>query len=89
MTLTEAELLVLTRRPLPVSLQRRYDELIARRQEQTLTSDEHRELLELTDQVELHNVERLEYLAALARMRGISLPQLMHELGIEFPETHD
>lgn len=89
MTLSETELLALTRRPLPAALQKRFEELIARRQAENLTADEHRELLQLTDQVERYNVEQLEYLAALARMRGISLTRLMHDLGIEFPITYD
>jgi hypothetical protein len=88
-TLSETELLVLTRRSLPVSLRRRYDYQIARRDAETLTAAEHQELLQLTDQVELHNVERLEHLSALARMRGVSLTQLMQDLGIEPPATHD
>lgn len=89
MTLSEAELLTLARRPCPAALQQRFEELIARRQAENLTPDEHRELLQLTDQVELYNVERLEYLAALARTRGVSLTHLMNDLGIDSSVTAD
>jgi len=88
-TLSETELLALTGRPFPAALQRRFDDLIARRQAENLTTDEHRELLQLTDQVELYNVERLEHLVALARMRGVSLTRLMNDLGIDSSITHD
>ena len=81
----EAELLQKINRGISPDTQKRYDELIAKRQAETLTDDEHRELLELSEQVELLEAQRLEYLAELARLRGISLIELMENLGIQTP----
>jgi len=61
----ESELLLKINQPVPADMQRRYDELLARRDERTLTPEEHQELLPLTDQVEMleakivgHRIER-------------------------------
>lgn len=70
---------------LPDDVQRRFDELVARRQDETLTPDEHQELLHLIDQIEKSDVKRVQYLAELARLRGISLTTLMDQLGIHPP----
>jgi len=60
----------------------RYDYLTERLQEEILTEVEHHELLALIDMVETANVERLGYLIQLAKLRGISITQLMTDLGI-------
>ncbi len=79
----EAELLRNINRGMPDSLQNRYRELIASRRAETLTESEHTELLHLTNQVEKYDTERLKYLTKLARIRKISLTELLDELGIE------
>ncbi len=86
---TEAELLQGINQGLPADLQRRYGELIARRQAGQLEPDEHRELLRLTEQVEGIEARRADQLAALARQRGISLSHLVSELGIAPIARHD
>jgi hypothetical protein len=70
---------------IPAELQRRYDELIAKRQEMILTADEYSELLQLTDQIEMLDAKRIEYLAGLARIRKKPLTVLMDELEIQPP----
>jgi hypothetical protein len=50
-----------------------------------LSHSEHEELLTLTDNVEIWQAERVGYLARLAELRGMSLPDLMDDLGIESP----
>ena len=82
---TESELLTKINRGLPSDLQDRYDELIGKRSEATLTEPEHDELLRLTEQVEAWDVERVELLAELARSRKTTLPALMKDLGIKPP----
>jgi len=83
---TEAELLLkINQSALPVNLQARCDALVAKRQEETLTPGEREELNHLTDQLGELNVQRLEYLAELARLRQTSLPTLMEDLGIQVP----
>jgi hypothetical protein len=81
----EAELLMRINQGLPEELRRRLDDLIAKRQARVLTPDEHAELLRLTDEVENLEVDRLEALVELARLRGTSLAAVMQELGITAP----
>ncbi len=81
----ESELLLKINKGVSLDLQARYNELIAKRQAETLTPDEYEELLGLTQQVERLDVHRLEHLAELARLRGTSLTALMENLGIRPP----
>jgi hypothetical protein len=80
---SESELLLKINQPLPKFLQERYDLLIAKRKNETLTTEEHTELLQLTDQVEHMEEERVQHLATLAQVQHISLSQLLQDLGIE------
>jgi hypothetical protein len=61
----------------------KFDRLLAKRRAETLTPDEQAELVALTDEVEELNARRMECLAELARLKGMALPALMDELGIE------
>lgn len=84
----EAELLQRINRGLPTDVQRRYSELISRRQSGRLTPEEHRELLRLTEQVERVDAERAADLAALARLRGVPLAALLGDLGLAPAARH-
>jgi hypothetical protein len=84
-TQAEAELLVHINGRLPKDVQRRYDELIAKRDAETLSDAEHEELLRLTKQVEAFDVARVEALSQLAAHHGVTLSVLMRQLGIELP----
>lgn len=79
----EAELLIKINQGIPLDNQKYYDELIAKREADTLTTEEYSELLRLTEQIEKLQAQRIEYLAELARLRGISLTALMEDLGIQ------
>jgi hypothetical protein len=81
----ESELLLKINAEVPSDIQTRYNELIAKRQADTLTPDEYQVLLQLTQQVEKLEVRRVEYLAELARLRRTSLTALMEKLGIRPP----
>jgi len=81
----EAELLLKINQGVPPDIQKRYNELIAKRQAEILTPDEYEELLRLTQQVEKLEARRVEYLAELACLRGTSLTALMENLGIRPP----
>lgn len=83
----ESELLLKINQPVPSNVQHRYDELIARRDERTLTPEEHQELLRLTDQVETLEAERVGRLIELAKLRQTSLDEVMRQLGLH-PPTH-
>jgi hypothetical protein len=82
---SETSLLLRINHALPTELLRRLDELVAKRLAETITSDELQELIQITDQVEQHDSERLAALDALARLRGVTLPSLMDTLGIQPP----
>lgn len=86
LTARESALLLKINQGASQDIQRRYNSLTKRRRRHKLTRPELRELLELTKQIEQHDVERLKCLSALARLRGVSLPDLMQELGIEPPD---
>ena len=66
----------------PASIGDRYDFLIRRRDQKELSAAEHDELLELTDTVEEFQANRVRDMIELARLRGVSLDQLVRELGL-------
>ncbi|MCC5629506.1 STAS/SEC14 domain-containing protein [Nostoc sphaeroides CHAB 2801] len=80
---TEAELLLKINQGIPSDTQNHYNELLSKREAENITSNEYRELLNLTEQIEKLQAQRIEYLAELARLRGISLIALMENLGIQ------
>jgi hypothetical protein len=84
-TQEEAELLLRINGRLPEDVQRRYAELIARRDAETLGDEEHQELLRLTKQVEALDGARVEALSQLASRRGVTLSALMRQLEIASP----
>ncbi len=67
----------------PIAIQQRYDELRECLHEETLTTDEHQELLQLVDVVEQCEVDRLETLIQLAKLRNVSLDELMQQLNLK------
>lgn len=79
----EAELLLQINHPVPAAMQDRYDELLKRRDARTLSTAEQEELLQLTDQIELLEAERVKHLIELARLRQVSLDEVMKQLGLE------
>lgn len=52
-----------------------------------MTPEEQKELIMLTDQIEEANVQRIKYVAELARLQNTTLPALMRQLGLK-PTTH-
>jgi len=81
----ESELLIKINQGIPEKLQRKYNELLHKRDEKTLTNDEYEELLRLTDQMEILDAKRIEHLTELANIRNKPLVLLMDELGIKPP----
>jgi len=81
----ETDLLLHINQELPADLRQRSEQLIVKRREQTLTADEHAELLRLTEEVELCEARRLAALTELAQLRRTSLVNLMTVLGIRAP----
>jgi hypothetical protein len=65
--------------------QTRYEELVALRREERITSKELQELVSLSDEAERRNADRMNALVALAVLRQVSLDELMQQLGIVAP----
>ena len=78
----ETELLAKINQSLPEWDARRYQALMGKRRAETLTPEEHRELLRLTDAAEIIQAERIQHLTELARIRATTLDALMEELGL-------
>ena len=83
MTNSEAELILKINESIPEEMQQAYDKLVEKRDNETLTEDEHKKLLKLTEKIELLNVKRIEYLSKLSIIRQTSLTNLMETLGIK------
>jgi hypothetical protein len=83
----ESELLLKINRGIAPKTQRRFDELVAKRQNETLAPEEHRELLRLTDKIEKADAKRIELLAELARIRRKTFDEVFAELGIGLAEN--
>ena len=75
-----AELLQVIRQKPTSAFKREYCALKRKRDEETLTPDEHERLIELSTQLEQQNVLRYAALDALAKMRGVSWDALIEEL---------
>lgn len=84
----EAELLHKINQSLPPTFQQRYDELTTKLQADTITFEEHQELLQMNDQIELADAERLQHLIELAQLRNLPLDALMNQLDIHHPQPH-
>ncbi len=78
----ESELLEEINRGFPEEVWARYRELVAQRQAETLSGEEHAELIALIDQIELANAHRIKCLAELADLRQVPLRDLMTKMGI-------
>ena len=78
----EAALLEQINQGLPEAVWERYRALKLKRDDETLTPEEHAELIALTDEIEGWNVRRLAIVAELAKRRGVRLPEMMAQLGL-------
>jgi len=61
----------------------RYEHLVLRRQDETITPSELQELKDMAALLEEQNVLRIKALTRLAKLRHTTLPQLMDELQIK------
>lgn len=78
----ELELLQKINQALPSELQKQYNGLSAKMRSQTITAEEHQDLLKLIDVVEQADGDRLQYLIQLSQLRNISLAELMKQLQV-------
>jgi hypothetical protein len=84
----ETSLFARINQALPAGERVRLAELIAEREKETLTAETQQKLIGLTDRLEEMQAECLAALAELAQVRGVTLPVVMQQLGIHFPD-HD
>ena len=81
----EAKLLQRINEGLPEATWARYHALKQKRDAETLTPEEHAELIRLVNEVEIWNARRLEAVAELAKLRGVRFPDLVKQLGLGAP----
>lgn len=79
---SESELLAKINEGFPEVFWQRYRELRDKLRAETLAEEERQELIRLNDQVEGKNAERIRHLGELSRLRGVTLPEIMTQLGI-------
>ena len=78
----EAALLKKINQSLSIDKIERFRGLNKKRVETAISVQEQAELIVLLEKVEKLNVSRVKYLTALARLRGVSVRELMAQLGI-------
>jgi hypothetical protein len=86
LTADEGALLARINKGLPTKDRNRMRTLIEKRDDETITSEEWQELAALTDRLELLHANRLAALAELAKLKGVTLDEVMRQLGIQFPD---
>jgi hypothetical protein len=86
--MTETDLLQQINQGLPLTIHPRYEELNAKLHVETITPAEHEELLQLSDELEQADAERLRHLIALAQLRQVPIDTLMDQLGIRQSPIH-
>jgi hypothetical protein len=84
----ELELLQKINQTLPEEIQQKYSDLNAKMRSQTITHEEHQDLLKLIDIVEKADGDRLQHLIQLSQLRNISLTELMKQLQIHPQPVH-
>lgn len=81
----ESTLLVRINSSLSPTVQEHFDNLVVKRDAETLTFAEQQELINLTNQIEQHDADRLDALAELAQLRQTTITNVMQTLGIKPP----
>lgn len=84
-SLNEGDLLLRINAGLSEEVEHRSRVLGDKRRAEMLTTQEHAELLRLTETIERRQADRLAVLAELAQLRGTSLNTIMDQLGIRVP----
>jgi Arc/MetJ-type ribon-helix-helix transcriptional regulator len=79
----ETELFLIINHGLPADQQKRIDELTEKMEFESITDAEHAELLRLIEAMEMAQVKRLKAVAELAKVRNVSLSEMMRQLGLE------
>lgn len=83
----ESELLLKINQGIDQETNEKYNILLQKRNLEILTEQEYQDLLKLTHQIETYQAQRLTYLAELAKLRKISLGDLVEQLGIHLSDN--
>lgn len=81
----ETELLLEVNRGIAAPVRERLRDLVKRRKAEQLSALEYKELLQMTEEIERMDGQRLQALLKLAQLRGKPLRVLMDEMGIQPP----
>jgi hypothetical protein len=79
---TETALFLEINQGMSPTAHRRFRDLVAKREAETITPEELAELIDLTDQREADHARRMAALCVLAKLRSVPLTDLMDTLGI-------
>lgn len=71
----------------PVELSQRYNRLKIKAEKEKLTDQEHKELIALSDQFEVLDAQRLQFLLELSKLRNQPLPLLLKEFSSHLPPS--
>jgi hypothetical protein len=85
---SEVELLQDIYQGIPNEIQQRYDELRQKLHNETLSAEEHQELIGMVDVIEQYDVDRLSKLIQLTKIRNVSLDELMRQLKLQPAISH-
>lgn len=83
----EAELFRAINIGFPMEKIDRQSELLEKRSKKSISDEEQTELLNSIKELERLNVERIQALSDLAKLRGVTLDEIMVELGISPPDV--
>lgn len=81
----EAILLEKIKSGVPSQVRRRYEQLLPKLLDESMSPAEHKEYLSLIDQIKLADAERMRNLIALAALRNSTIDIVMDELGLRQP----
>ena len=84
----ETALLKRISQTLPEDLKTRLQALMTKRDTEELSEADYTELASLTDRLEILQADRMAALGTLAHHRGMTLDEVMSQLGVHFPD-HD
>lgn len=79
----ESELLEAINKSIPSKLQFQYDTLVLKLNNETISDEEHKQLLQVIAKLEQKKAKKLEYMMELARLRNITLKELSHQLQMQ------
>ncbi len=79
----ETYLLKQIKEKIPASLVQRYKKLHLKSQNGTITENEHIEILQITDSIELRSAERIPLLEELAELKQMPLMDLIKQLNLK------